>query len=299
MKIKKHKFLIIGDPGLTTYVKTNYDFNLDDEVHYVPNGIADDVGGSVFNIAVPLRMWRQVVTVIGNIGQNDNVSPLIVQFAEAHKLKYKFFKNYKHPIRSTILIRKDGDKLIFHDPKGANEVTIFPSEIEKYIQHADLIHLCVFNWARETAKILKGSGKIVGTDIHTNFDIYGYHRDFIEASNIVFFSAKGLNDVPSVMNKILDMGPEIVISTAGENGCYLMTKETRNFIHFTAFTPEKELKDTTGAGDAFAAGFYFAYMQGYPIEKCIDIAQIVALNNSYHIGSINPISLSELSSYIK
>lgn len=56
----------------------------------------------------------------------------------------------------------------------------------------------------------------------------------------------------------------IVVVTVGELGCYVGTKE--QFFHTPA--NKVEVVDTTGAGDLFASGFLYGYLQGDSLEEC-------------------------------
>ena len=72
--------------------------------------------------------------------------------------------------------------------------------------------------------------------------------------------------------KLLEYGPEVVIITKGSKGAVLITRDlVRNF-------PAVEVKaiDTTGAGDAFAAGFMSAFLEHEQLEEAIKFANLVA-----------------------
>lgn len=61
---------------------------------------------------------------------------------------------------------------------------------------------------------------------------------------------------------------KVVVMTKGEDGCFVVRGEEEYVFKAIPTTP----KDTTGAGDYFAGGFLAMYLQGCPIEKCIEIA---------------------------
>jgi sugar/nucleoside kinase (ribokinase family) len=68
--------------------------------------------------------------------------------------------------------------------------------------------------------------------------------------------ARMLADQPNLIKaaqKILDMGPNIVIAKKGESGSIMCNSDGNIFI-LPAF-PAAEVKDPTGAGDSFAGGF--------------------------------------------
>ncbi len=60
-----------------------------------------------------------------------------------------------------------------------------------------------------------------------------------------------------------------------------------------------EVKDTTGAGDIFRAGFVFAMSQHYDLEKCITFANIAAGLSTRSLGGASSIpELAEVNSYL-
>jgi len=65
----------------------------------------------------------------------------------------------------------------------------------------------------------------------------------------------------------------LVVMKAGENGCYVGGRE-QGCLHAPAFTVK--VVDTTGAGDAFAAGFLHARLAGRGLEECATLANRLA-----------------------
>lgn len=71
---------------------------------------------------------------------------------------------------------------------------------------------------------------------------------------------------------LIDAGAKWVAVKMGENGCYVTDGSTGIKI-----PPQKvEVVDTTGAGDAFNAGFIYGMLQGKDIETCGKIGNITA-----------------------
>jgi len=74
-------------------------------------------------------------------------------------------------------------------------------------------------------------------------------------------------------DKILAMGVETIIRTLGEAGCEVITKKENKII------PVKKARvvvETTGAGDAFRAGFVYALVRGADVFTAASIGNIVA-----------------------
>ena len=63
---------------------------------------------------------------------------------------------------------------------------------------------------------------------------------------------------------MLDLGVQMVICKRGAKGAYLLDHKRR--LDFPAI--EVEVKDVTGAGDCFAAGFLAGLIMGEDLETC-------------------------------
>lgn len=74
---------------------------------------------------------------------------------------------------------------------------------------------------------------------------------------------------------------EIVALTRSEKGSVVFTGGKTFEI---AAEPVDKVVDTTGAGDAYAAGFLYGYTQGLPMEECGRYASIAAAEIISHIG---------------
>lgn len=66
---------------------------------------------------------------------------------------------------------------------------------------------------------------------------------------------------------------DIAIITQGPEGSTILTKD--NEIHVTAY-PVSKVIDTTGAGDAYAAGFLYGLTHGYDLTTCGQLGSRVA-----------------------
>jgi sugar/nucleoside kinase (ribokinase family) len=65
--------------------------------------------------------------------------------------------------------------------------------------------------------------------------------------------------------RALSEGVEIAILKVGERGSYISSKD--KIIKVAPKTAGSAV-DTTGAGDLWASGFLFGFVNGYPLEKC-------------------------------
>lgn len=84
---------------------------------------------------------------------------------------------------------------------------------------------------------------------------------------------------------------ELTAVTMGENGSVIVTKDSK--IAISAIKPP-QLVDTTGAGDAYAAGFLFGLTSGKDLAECGRLASVAATEAISHIGPRPQTRLSDL-----
>ncbi len=155
-----------------------------------------------------------------------------------------------------------------------------------FLNTARLIHMSPF--LNEPEKSLKKVEKLVEKItkpeigfspgmIHCNLGISKL-KPLLEQSDIIFLNKDELkalvNKPPKPGSKqLLKIGPKIIVCTLGEKGVLVSTKETQLFV------PSRKVKkivDSTGAGDAFAAGFLFGYLKNKPLPWCAKFGNKIA-----------------------
>jgi sugar/nucleoside kinase (ribokinase family) len=84
---------------------------------------------------------------------------------------------------------------------------------------------------------------------------------------------------------------EIVAITRSEKGSVIVRGEQ---ITEVKAEPVSKVVDTTGAGDAYAAGFLFGYTEGMSMAQCGKLGSIAAAEVISHIGPRPLVQLSDL-----
>ena len=82
----------------------------------------------------------------------------------------------------------------------------------------------------------------------------------------------------------------INISTLGVKGA--MVYSNGNLIKKNSFSVE--VKDTTGAGDSFAAGFLHGYINNFPLDKCAEVGNFCASETVKVIGARPEVNVKEM-----
>lgn len=114
-------------------------------------------------------------------------------------------------------------------------------------------------------------------------------KNLISVSKILFVNreealeiiAHNHQNIKTILRKLREMGPEIVVVTDGKNGSYVYDG---NDFYFLGVWPAK-LLERTGAGDAYATAFVAARFYNKGIEEAMKWGTI---NSAYVIQAIGP-----------
>lgn len=94
---------------------------------------------------------------------------------------------------------------------------------------------------------------------------YARHATIVQANTDV---AQRGGDAIAIARKILDQGAQIVLMTLAGEGCLAVTHERT----IRANAPRVEVIDGCGAGAAFSAGFIYAHLRGWGMERALRFA---------------------------
>ncbi|AKG91708.1 ribokinase family protein [Geoglobus ahangari] len=88
---------------------------------------------------------------------------------------------------------------------------------------------------------------------------------------------------------------ELTVITLGKEGSMAIRNGERTRVPAL----ECEVVDTTGAGDAFAAGFLYAMMSGHGLEVCLAAGNFTACHNIQRLGARNFPKKEDLDEFIE
>ncbi|MEM4971831.1 MAG: PfkB family carbohydrate kinase, partial [Sulfolobales archaeon] len=126
-------------------------------------------------------------------------------------------------------------------------------------------------------------------------------KKILEMSDIVLLNSQEAyymtneKDYRKAADIIKDLGPQIVVVKLGKDGSYIKTKDFSEYI--PAFQITNPV-DTTGAGDAYAAGFITSLLRGYTIRKATIYASAAAALKIMRLGSHEVPSHDEVINFI-
>lgn len=240
--------------------------------HTLPN-IA--TGGSCANTIKGLAGLEEKCAFLSHIG-SDALGEHFIQYMEKLGIVGLFSKSSRPTPRVLCLITPDGQRTM-RFCAGCSE------EMSDYFLHPDyfkgvkIIHLDAYtlrngNLTKRVMQLAKEAQATVSIDLSSFEIVREFHDTIIELLtnyvDIVFANedeTKALTGLPPKEGclKMQEMCP-IAVTLMGKEGCLVGHKG--KVFRSRAF-PAK-LVDSTGAGDLFASGFLYGYLQGYSLEKC-------------------------------
>jgi sugar/nucleoside kinase (ribokinase family) len=179
--------------------------------------------------------------------------------------------------RSVNLMSPDGRRRNFYDGKGHVGLAPDLARCTAVLRRARLAHVHLPDWARHLLAPARAAGLVVACDLQDVVDPDDpYRRDFVEAADVLFFSAVNHADPEPLIRRFLaGRADRIVVAGMGAAGCALGTRD--GVRRFPAVDGEHPVVDTNGAGDGLAVGFLTSLvLEKRPLEDCVLRGQIAA-----------------------
>jgi ribokinase len=198
---------------------------------------------------------------------------------------------------------KSGVCLGFVDKKGARALYINPGvndqiefrEIQaSYITDTQFLHLSSFV-GEKSFRVQKKLMSFLPDSVKVSFDpgsLYAQKglsaiEPIIQNSFVMMPNAleleliTGEREIPKGAQMLIDMGVKIVAVKMGDKGCYVSNGEEKMTLQ-----PYKvPVVDTTGAGDAFDAGFLYGLVHNRTLEDCGKLGNFVASRSVMKMGA--------------
>ncbi|MHC1628557.1 MAG: carbohydrate kinase family protein [Candidatus Nezhaarchaeales archaeon] len=249
------------------------------------------VGGSAANVAIGVRRLGLSSAIIAKVGFDSfgriAVDELMKEGVDISGLKVSFSST-----GFTIVIIDSKGQICLYGYKGASE-ELEPCDINiDIIEKTKYVHIASLrlDTSIEAAKKAKEHGKMVSWDPGRVQSKAGLQklRDLIKHVDIVLANEEEVRDITGeadykkAAEVIGELGPRLVVVKRGARGAYVLSK--KECLEVPPLKPPK-IVDTTGAGDAFAAGLLVGLARGYELSKALTYASATAVLKIAKLGS--------------
>ncbi|TVR99957.1 MAG: adenosine kinase [Rhodospirillales bacterium] len=209
--------------------------------------------------------------------------------------------------RCLVLVTPDADRTLQTYLGAAAEIG--PEDIDAaLIGGADITYLEGYLWDRPRAKeafvkageIAHAAGRRVALNLSDPVCVDRHRADFIalvqDHVDILFANEDEIVSLFQVHSFDAAMQSvrghcQVVALTRSEKGAVVLTDGE---VHVLDAEPVPEVVDTTGAGDAFAAGFLFGLTRNHPLALCGRIGAVAAAEVISHVGARPEVPLRDL-----
>jgi sugar/nucleoside kinase (ribokinase family) len=282
---------VIPDPGRLVLV---------DEMGLHTGGCAVNTGTALARVGVPVEL-------IGKVGC-DAFGDFILNALSGRGVGTRGVR--RDPEAGTaatmVMVDPDGERRFVHCI-GVNALFTADDVDAAIVKGASVLHVAgslVMPGidGEPTAELLREAQAVgVTTFLDTVWDATGRWMEVIGPSlpHVDYFvpslpearALTGLADPPDVARALLDHGVGTVGIKMSADGCLVMTGDGES-IRLPAF--QVDVVDTTGAGDAFAAGFIAGVWYGWPLERTARFANAMGALCVTGVGALGGVrSLSE------
>jgi sugar/nucleoside kinase (ribokinase family) len=108
------------------------------------------------------------------------------------------------------------------------------------------------------------------------------HVDYLMPSEEEAQQLTGRSDPAEVVHALRDAGVRTVVLKLGDRGCLYAGND--GLLRLPALSVD--VKDTTGAGDCFIAGFLFGRMRSWDLERCLRFANACGARAVTAVGGV-------------
>ena len=166
-----------------------------------------------------------------------------------------------------------------------------------FLKKPRVLHLDGTNYdnAMKAAMLAKEYRVIVSLDGCSMQKDNDKNRRLAAMADILIMNARypkrvsGKETMVEAMQEMASLGAQVVISTAGKDGCYaVIDGEVHQFSAFAV-----PAIDTTGAGDVFHGAFLTAWLEGKDLRQCIRFASAVSALKCLKLGGRAGIPIRE------
>jgi sugar/nucleoside kinase (ribokinase family) len=257
-------------------------------------------GGSAANATFNATRLGLRATFLGKLGQDDLATTYHRAFATAGVDGSRFKRGAQPNARCLALVTPDAQRTM-RTCLGA-AMTLAPGEISAAdfagCHHAHIEGYLVFNQALADAVLAaaRAAGCTTSLDL-SSFEVVNASRDWLfnqfhRGLDVVFANEDEIRALfqdqtspyEQLTQRLADYGVLAAVKV-GRDGAWIGHEGK---MHRVLPLTVASVVDTNGAGDAWAAGFLFGYLRGWPLPACGELASLMGAETVSHLGPIIP-----------
>jgi sugar/nucleoside kinase (ribokinase family) len=263
------------------------------------DSIEFQVGGNGANTSIALARLDVPVKLVGCVGKDEQARFVLKQL-KAAGVDVTHVGSIHAPTAATAaMIDTAGQRRFLHrlgaSAKALSQPVEFDAALVAGVSHYHLASLFVLPAFRPHAPESLRRAREAGltTSLDTNWDPLNRwiedirpclpHLDILFANEDEARMLTGSADPIKAGTTLLNEGVRMVVLKLGRQGCALFGADLEH--HSPAF--EVNVKDTTGAGDCFVAGFLAAALAGDGLIETARFANAVAAQSVQQVGAVS------------
>ena len=248
-------------------------------------GHSETCGGSAANTIVGLARLGCKVGFVGKIA-GDREGSLLLEDFEKEGVDTAGVIRVGQGESGQVMgfVDDDGNRALYID-SGVNDTIMFDEVIRDYVSQARFLHLTSFV-GEQSFQTQKKLLKTLPENVKVSFDpgaLYArkgltelepiIRRSYVVMPNAIELKLiTGEPDYCKGADILIGMGVEVIAVKLGADGCYVT--DGRERLRVEAF--KVKTVDTTGAGDAFCAGFLYGLLHDKSLYDCGRLGNFVA-----------------------
>ncbi len=263
------------------------------------------LGGSPTNVAVNAARLGLKSTLVASCG-NDGLGDYILKKLNEAKVDTAYIARMESIPTSVIFVSKSTTTPDFIPYRQA-DCQIFESFLpDEVISQAKIFHTTCFALSKNPARqtIINRAKKAKELGLQLSIDINFSERIWPDRAEAIQVLSDYLANDPLVKLSEDDcfrlfgetksedyifqffhaLGATTICLTKGKNGVVVSDTLKGSFVQ--SALPISEIKDATGAGDAFWTGFLYAQLKQLSLDECMTIAQKLAAIKLQSLGKL-------------
>ncbi len=286
------QMLVIGDINIDAVVNTR---------EYPPEGGEAVVertdfrlGGSGCNTAVTLAKLGADTWLAGNLG-TDPLGVMAMNYIRKAGLRESLIQQKESHQTGffCIVVTGNGERTMFGG-RGCNANPPDDKQAVEVLAGIDGLHISGYtlmddNQFEVIARLTEAArrqGKVISLDSGVFTASQSKQRinavlpmiDYLMISQPELSNYSHPDDQQTVIKRLLDSGIKAIVLKMGAKGSQFIDRQGETFR--AAFQHERyTIQDTTGAGDAFDAGFLYARLNFLPVPDCLALGNLCAFRS--------------------